>query len=55
MVKIKMNEMKKSKGFIEEAFLQGSKKIPLKQVKEYGTGAPMKMPKKKMKKVSRGK
>lgn len=38
--------MKKAnqKTFQENGHMQGSKKVPMKQVKEYGTGLPYKKP-----------
>lgn len=35
----------KAKDFDDNANYQGSKKVPMKQVKEYGTGLPYKAPK----------
>lgn len=39
---------KSMKDFDDEAHYQGSKKMPMKQVKEYGTGLKEKKPKPKM-------
>lgn len=35
---------KNQKTFQENAHMQGSKRVPMKQVKEYGTGLPFKKP-----------
>ena len=46
------------KTFQENGHIQGSKKVPMKQVKEYGTGLPFKKPASPMAKkipVSKGK
>lgn len=48
----------KQKTFQDEGTYQGSKKVPMKQVKEYGTGLPFKKPASPMAKkqpVSKGK
>ena len=43
MVRMVKSEKNQSK-FQENAHMQGSKKVPMKQVKEYGTGTPYKKP-----------
>lgn len=48
-----MKDKKKSGSqatFQENAHNQGSRKVPMKQLKEYGTGLPMKKPSAKLKK-----
>jgi hypothetical protein len=43
-----VKKMSANKDFNNEGFNQGSKKLPMKQVKEYGTGLKVKKPKPKM-------
>ncbi len=46
-------ESKNQKTFQENAHKQGSKNVPLDQIKDYGTGLPFKKPKTRMSKLKK--